>query len=90
MSRDDWALSAGLTRSEIKDRALPRLRKSCSGFVEVRTMRLGFGHVNMIWMSLDIVAMPEYLMPHDAFEDQLNGMGIYPKSEWYLYKHGEE
>ena len=38
MSRSDWATEAGLSESEMKDRALPRLRKQ--QFVTIRQMKL--------------------------------------------------
>ena len=40
MSRAEWAKSSGLTINELKDRALPRLKKQCGHFVQIKTMRL--------------------------------------------------
>src|SRR5450755_3453189 len=39
MSRSDWAREAGLSEGEMKNRALPKLRKR--QFVKIRAMKLG-------------------------------------------------
>ena len=93
MSRDDWARSAGLSEAEMKDRALPRLKKSCAGFIDVRPMRVTPDSPNLLWISLDPAGMADAVMgdnsmPWDMYEMALNGLGIYPKSAKYPYKDG--
>ena len=50
MSRSDWAREAGLSEGEMRNRALPKLRK-CD-FVEVRQMKLTPKHPKTLWMHL--------------------------------------
>jgi hypothetical protein len=49
MSRSDWAREAGLSEAEMKNRALPKLRKQ--PFVRIRAMKLGTK--KLLWISLD-------------------------------------
>lgn len=90
MSREEWARSAGLTISELKDRALPRMKAACAEFVEVRTMRLTFTEPNKVWMSLDLEELHKHLTPQDMYEDELNGFGIFPPEKKYPYKKGPQ
>jgi len=69
MPREDWAREAGLSLSEMKNRALPRLRKY--PFVTIRAMKLG--GVKILWMSLDPETLEEHKTPWDFYEHQLNG-----------------
>jgi hypothetical protein len=89
MSRSDWAISAGLSDAEMKDRALPRLKKKCSSFVTIRTMRLSPSEPNLIWVSLDREAMSKAITPWDMYGATLNGQGIFAKAEAYPYKEAE-
>jgi len=59
LSRDDLALSAGLSLSELKNRALPRLKKYASEIVEVQAM--GNGKDKKLWFAVDIGAYSEAL-----------------------------
>jgi hypothetical protein len=91
MSRADWARSAGLSEAEMKDRALPRLKKACAAFIEVRPMRLTPDSPNILWISLDPQGMANAVMgdsslPWDMYEMALNGLGIYAKAVKYPYK----
>lgn len=88
MSRADWARSAGLSENEMKDRALPRLRKSCAAFIEIRTMRIHRNGPNLIWISLDVEEMIECLTPWDMYEPLLNGFGVAAPIKKYPYKGG--
>ncbi len=79
--RADWARSAGLSENEIKDRALPRLRRECHGIVEIHGWKLG--EKKLLWINLDPHALESAMsgplaMPDDVFEAQLNGQGIFP------------
>jgi hypothetical protein len=89
MSRSDWAVSAGLSEAEMKDRALPRLKKTCASFVTVRTMRLSPDEPNLLWVSLDREQMNKAVTPWDMHEAKLNGQGIFAKPDNYPYKVGE-
>lgn len=93
MSRADWARSAGLTESELKNRALRKLEEHCGGLVDIRTMRVSPKHPNTIWMSLDTEALEEAITPWDMYEPKLNGMkgignekGVGQASDCYPYK----
>lgn len=89
MSRDDWARSAGLSLSELKNRALPLIKKHCGDFVAIRPMRLTPNGVNLVWISLNPDNMPANITPWDMHEAELNGHGIFPKAKPYPYKSGE-
>ena len=51
MSRADWAMSAGLSDSELINYALPRLRTHSFGIVELRAM--GRGKAKKLWVTFD-------------------------------------
>jgi hypothetical protein len=81
MSRSDWARSAGLSEDEMKDRALPRVRNNCHAFVDIRQMKLGT--VKKLWISVDEALLNDAFfgpssIPHEMFEAELNGSGIFP------------
>jgi hypothetical protein len=85
MSRDDWALSAGLTPSEMKNRALPRLKQKCS-FVTTRQMKLDPSKPEtLLWISLDWDEMQKSLTPWDMHEAKMNGQGIFAKEDSYPF-----
>jgi hypothetical protein len=91
MSRSDWAREAGLSECEMKNRALPRLRKR--QFVTIRQMKLSHKGPKMLCMSLDLEKLHEWTDPHDTFENILNGMtgpGYEKPPHAYPYKNGEE
>lgn len=69
MSRSDWAKEAGLSESEMKNRALPKLRK-CQ-FVTIRPMKLG--GVKLLWMSLDPAKQYEWTTDDETYQMLLNG-----------------
>lgn len=85
MSRADWAREAGLSEGEMKNRALPNLRK-CS-FVEIRPMRLSPNHPRMLWMRMDWDDFEKAIEPLDIYEKKLNGGKIigYKKPPAYPY-----
>lgn len=86
MSRDDWAREAGLSSGEMKNRALPNLRKQA--FVTIRGMKLG--NRKLLWMHLDESAAYEGTTPWDMYDGSLNGKVIgdhkvpYPYQKAYL------
>lgn len=88
-SREAWAAAAGLTSAEFKNRALPRLKKHCCGFLTVRAM--GNGADKKLWVSVDEMAMRERYnevseLPLDMLLAQLNGIGPgNQKSSSYAY-----
>ncbi len=57
MSRADWAMSAGLTDSELIKYALPRLRKYSHSIVTIEAM--GSGKDKKLWVSLDTAGYRE-------------------------------
>lgn len=59
MSRDDWATSAGLTIGQLKNAALPKLKQHCSGFLNIRPMKLAFDKPKQLWISLNPTALEE-------------------------------
>ena len=72
MSRRDWAMEAGLTESEMKNRALPRLRQ-CD-FVIIRQMKLTPSGPKLLWMSLELSLLPKISdMPWDIYEHKFAG-----------------
>ena len=69
MSREDWAREAGLSIGEMKNRALPKLRKcQC---VTIRAMRLG--DKKLLWMSITPEDLHEAKMETEVFEGLLEG-----------------
>ncbi len=89
MSRADWAREAGLSLGELKNRALPKLKKL--PFVEIKAMRLTASTPKVLWMHLDMEAMNEHFTPLDIYEDVLNGakMPGYEKAE-PAYPYGKQ
>ena len=71
MSRLDWAREASLTDSEMKNRALPKLRKF--DFVEIRQMCLTPKHKKMLWMHLDLAKLYEANVPPELMDLVLTG-----------------
>jgi hypothetical protein len=70
MSRSQWAIEAGLSESEMKNKALPKLRKR--PFLEIRQMKLGDKKV--LWVHLDQEMMEEYTQDwEDWYLPILNG-----------------
>lgn len=59
MSRDGWAKSAGLTIGQLKNAALPKLKKHCTAFINIRPMKLAFDKPKQLWISLDTAAFEE-------------------------------
>jgi hypothetical protein len=57
MSRHDWATEAGLSDSEMNNRALPKLR--ARPFMEIRAMKLSPNGPKLLWIHLDLVKMHE-------------------------------
>lgn len=53
MSRANWARASGLTEAEAKNRAIPRLKKSCKHFIKFRQWRLSPPDPKLLWISLD-------------------------------------
>lgn len=86
MSRDDWARSAGLSLSELKNRALPKIKKHCSDFIKIRAMRLTPKGVKLVWISVDPENIAVNITPWDMYEPQVNGIGLFPKAQPYPYK----
>jgi hypothetical protein len=89
MSRSDWAQEAGLSEAEMKNRALPNLRKR--QFVTIRAMKLG--NKKLLWMSLDTALLHEWKLDEETNQMLLNGAvppgyeKEYPGS--YPYKNGD-
>jgi hypothetical protein len=88
MSRSDWARECGLSESEMKNRALPNLRKQ--SFVTIRAMKLG--NKKLLWMHLDEAQAYQDTLPFDMHEVLLNGKILghhavpYPYQNAYLNK----
>lgn len=84
MSREDWAREAGLSISEMKNRALPHLRKH--PFIKIRAMKLG--DVKLLWISLDLDELEKHKTPWDMYEHKLNGGTVIgaKKVQSYPYK----
>jgi hypothetical protein len=53
MSRENWAIASGLTLAETKNRALPRLKKSCGQFIRFEAWRLNPTSPKQLWINLD-------------------------------------
>jgi hypothetical protein len=69
MSRSNWAKEAGLSEGELKNRALPQLRKR--PFVTIRSMKLGTK--KLLWMSLDTALLHEWTLDEETNQILLNG-----------------
>ena len=59
MPRVDWARSAGLSESEIKNYALPKLKAFCADFLTFQAWKLKQDGPKMLWVSMDREAMYE-------------------------------
>lgn len=59
LSRDDLATSAGLSPSELKNRALPRVKMYASEIISIRAM--GNGEDKKMWFTVDLLAYGEAL-----------------------------
>ena len=91
MSRSNWAREAGLSEGEMKNRALPRLRKC--GFVDIRQMKLTPDGPKLLWMRLDEGALYDETEPWDMYEPKLNGMKGIGNEGWksaYAYKRNPD
>ncbi|WP_340287423.1 hypothetical protein [Sulfitobacter pontiacus] len=76
--REAWAAASGLTFDEFTKAALPRVRKNCSEFLEIRAM--GNGSNKGLWVHVDESALKETInsnneIPWDLFYAALNGVG---------------
>jgi hypothetical protein len=71
MSRSDWAREAGLSEGEMKNRALPRLRKL--PFIEIRQMKLTPSGPKLLWVSLDLSILAEWTDDFEHSQWRLNG-----------------
>jgi hypothetical protein len=80
MPREKWAFEAGLTVAELKDAALPHLRKR--DFVTIRAMRVSPKHPNTLWISLDLVKLNAANTPADM-------LPFFPPGEKVLGKEGQ-
>lgn len=76
MSSKAWANQAGLTDSEFRNYALPRMRRTCHEFVSVRQKKLG--EKKVLWISVDWIGFAEAVKaePWEVSVDLLNGLGI--------------
>lgn len=70
MSRSAWASEAGLSEAQMKNRALPIIRK-CQ-FISIRQMRLNPKGPKLLWINLDLVYLYEGTQPDEVFQNQLN------------------
>lgn len=89
MSRSQWASESGLSEAEMKNRALPILRKR--PFVTIRQMRLTANGPKLLWVSLDLGLLHEWTEPPDMFDSALNGGGIgHTPQKAYPYDHKDD
>lgn len=72
MSRSNWAREAGLSEAEMKNRALPRLKKN--DFVEVRQMKLRPDGPKLLGIHLDLVKLAANTQPWDIYDWKMSGM----------------
>ena len=70
MSRSDWAREAGLSESEMKNRALPKLRKF--PYIEIRAMKLS--EKKLLWVNFDPTLCDEHMVMWDYYDFVLNGI----------------
>jgi hypothetical protein len=82
MSRSDWAREAGLSEGEMKNRALPNLRKR--PFVTIRAMKLG--NQKLLWMSLDESEACECTYDWEWYGNLLNGNVLGDSKQPYPYQ----
>ena len=59
MPRADWARSAGLTDSEIRNYALPELKANCGDFLTFRAWKVRHDGPKVLFVSVDEAAMHE-------------------------------
>ncbi|MBS0250709.1 MAG: hypothetical protein JSR78_06550 [Proteobacteria bacterium] len=52
-SRKDWGTMSGLSLSQVKNTALPELKKYCSDFLHVMQAKVQHDGPKLIWVSLD-------------------------------------
>ncbi|MGJ8628261.1 MAG: hypothetical protein ACSHXB_14970 [Sulfitobacter sp.] len=76
--REAWAAASGLTVNEFTHCALPRVRKNCTAFLEIRAM--GNGSQKGLWVHVDESALKEVInsnneVPWDMFYAGLDGIG---------------
>ena len=90
MSRSNWAREAGLSEGQMKNRALPRLRKQ--DFVKIRQMKLTPNGPKLLWMHLDNDELFHANEPWEIYEMKLEGMTStgYQKPKTYPYKKGPD
>ncbi len=89
LSREHWRKEAGLTLAEMKNRALPRLRKL--EFIEIRQMKLKPNGPKLLWVSLDLGLLYDATLPFDMDPVQIGHFGIgWEEPSPYPYKKGEE
>jgi hypothetical protein len=60
-SRDEWALAAGLTEAQLKNNALPRLRKYVNDCVGVKAMKTRNDGPKKLGIRLDVELLDEQL-----------------------------
>lgn len=87
MSRDDWAREAGLTLSEMKDRARPKLEKF--DYITIRQMCLKPGSPKLLWISLDLVKLHEATLPPDMLEFFPPGEAVFGKEVEPVYPYAK-
>ncbi|MBT3786828.1 MAG: hypothetical protein HN725_18290 [Alphaproteobacteria bacterium] len=87
MSRSNWAREAGLTDAEMKNRALPRLRK-CE-FVDIRQMRLSPREPKLLWVSLDLDLLKANTTPWDMYDPIMKGMKVIGQEKKSAYPYGK-
>ena len=90
MSRANWAKEAGLSEAEMKNRALPILRKR--QFIKIRQMKITPTQPKLLWVTLDLGLLHEWTEPEEIHDHLLNGgtmIGHYPPPT-YPYKASSE
>jgi len=90
MSRNDWAREAGLSDGEMRNRALPKLRKR--QFITIRQMKISPNGPKLLWMSIEWDKLHEWTDQPEIIDAQLNGTGIgFSTNELgnYPYKHAK-
>ena len=59
MPRAHWAQSAGLSESEIKNYAIPKLKEHCAEFLRFEAWKLKHDGPKILWVSIDEPALQE-------------------------------
>ncbi len=88
MSREELAIESGLSMSELKNRALPKLRKL--PFIEIRAMKLG--KIKKLWFRLEDGPLEDHFDDWEWYLSVLNGskpIGYHPEPS-YPYKKVDE